>query len=565
MNLNFRPPRVTTIVLFAIILSLLSSCAEIEAPSGGPEDKTAPVLLGSVPADGALSVKPGRQITLYFSENVSRPRDDRAVFISPRPPEDPSIKWKSDRVVITLPDSFKTDQTYVVSVSTQIKDLRNNQLDSAVTIAFSTGTHLDTGSVAGRILTGDGQPVAGAMVGLYRIENQRDSIPYDSIYPLYTTTSSSDGSFKFKYLPDMTCRLIAFVDKNHDERFNPLREKFALPDRNIVIGGQLPLDRLMAATTEIDTGRTEIISVTYTAASLAKIRFSQAIGLTQLAADPSLISARPADDSLTVYKAQAFAESYLDSAQTIQVWFDTLPEGLYDLSVDMGDGQEPATYADFRVTHQEDKVPPAVTAFLPGDQPQFLQDVELQLVMSEPIDQDLISDQTFMLWTDQESQVPVQYVPAGPFDLKFEPSALVPGGRYSLKMTEFDIADRSGNLLGDSLADYRFSILDEDSLGSVSGKVLIHLIDRAGAPVVLSLRKADNNQKFDLPCVDGEFHREVPAGKYTLSGFIDVDSSGTRDLGAIYPFRNAETLAEYPDTISVRARFETADIVFEFK
>jgi hypothetical protein len=58
---------------------------------------------------------------------------------------------------------------------------------------------------------------------------------------------------------------------------------------------------------------------------------------------------------------------------------------------------------------------------------------------------------------------------------------------------------------------------------------------------------------------------DLPGGKYLMSGFIDSDLDGERDNGSIHPFRLAETAASYPDTISVRPRFETTGITFEFR
>ena len=142
---------------FIILLILFAACAEVVTPPGGPEDKQGPYLLESEPENGALNVPPGNTITMYFSERIVKPRLGQAVFVSPRPTEQPEVKFKPDRIIVTLPDSFQVNQTYVISVSSAVTDLRNNRLDTGVTVAFSTGDVIDSGRVAGVLFKEGGQ------------------------------------------------------------------------------------------------------------------------------------------------------------------------------------------------------------------------------------------------------------------------------------------------------------------------------------------------------------------------------------------------------------------------
>jgi hypothetical protein len=295
-----------------------------------------------------------------------------------------------------------------------------------------------------------------------------------------------------------------------------------------------------------------------------KIRFSKTVDLGELGADPGRIRLVSADDSTSVHMAVAFRESDLQKENLIHALFTPLPDGIYNLEVVYDPDKPPMPYRNITVGPGQDRTAPAIATFYPGDKPQFLQNVRVELILSEPLDTSRLTHQTFMLWANEDRQVPVSFVWRDPFHVLFQPAELAPGTRYSLKVTEFDIVDLAGNLLGDSLTEFRFSILDADSLGSVSGAVKINLADRTKAPVVMNLRQVGSNQVFDLPVTGKDFSSAVPAGKYILSGFIDTDSSGTRGLGGLFPYQNSETMAEYADTISVRARFETAEIIFIF-
>ena len=222
---------------------ILFRCAEVAPPPGGEEDKKAPFLMSSIPENGATSVESGNTAILYFSERIIRPKTGKAVYISPRPTSEPELKWKSDRLIINFPDSFKFDQTYIISLNTDIKDFRNNRLDSSTVVAFSTGSTIDSGEVSGSVYDA-GKAKPGILVGLYDESLLPTDVSIDSVYPDYLTQSNASGQFSFKHLPSRHFRMIAFEDRNGDERFNPGREQFAVPDRPILMNGSVQLDEL---------------------------------------------------------------------------------------------------------------------------------------------------------------------------------------------------------------------------------------------------------------------------------------------------------------------------------
>ncbi|MBN1212761.1 MAG: Ig-like domain-containing protein [candidate division Zixibacteria bacterium] len=551
--------------LSIIILTLFYfNCAEIVSPPGGEEDKKPPVLLGSVPANGAIDVPPSDRIELYFSEPVVEPTRDNPVYLSPRLKESPKIKWKSDRVIIELPDSFKTDQTYIISVSPTVTDLRNNKLDSAVIIAFSTGATIDSGAIAGFVF-GDGKPQSGALLALYELAGQPDSIPFDSIYPDYLTISSRTGYFSFQYLPEKEYRLLAFNDKNKDERFNPLRETFALPDRPINIGGEISLKNILMAMTVFDTTRVEIISAVLNPDNLLKIRITRKIPLDLLRISPSNIELVPVADTLSKLYGVSFQETGLDESSLLNVLFEGLVTGTYNLRLTYDIDKPKLVFENIELALKEDVVPPGVLSFQPGDKPIFLSGAEVEISFSEPLDTGSITDQTFLLWESDSIAVAVNKYWRDPFHLSFDAGTLKPGGRYRLDITEFDILDRAGNAMGDSLLSYSFSFLNADSLGSISGEVLRTLPGLTGSPALLTFDNLNTKQNFKLTVPAKDFKIDVPAGRYLLSGFIDRDLNEEWSAGKIHPFQPSETMATYPDTIRVRARFETSEIKFEFK
>lgn len=562
MNHCHRRP--TNLSVLVIISLLLFGCAEIGRPPGGEVDLQPAELVSSYPENGDLNVPPGREIELRFTERVVEPLRGRPVFISPRQSKEPDIDWSGDRIKITLEEPFAEDQTYIVSVSSELQDLRGNRLDSSLSIAFSTGEAIDSGRVAGLILRGN-KGAAGTLVALFDPAMLVDTVPYDSLYPTYLTSTSKSGEFSFQYLPDGEYRLIGFDDKNRDERFNPAREEFAVPDRPVIVGGDLPVDSLVMSMTRYDTLSPEILTAVGTKNNLIRIRLNKPVGMELLGSHPSNLLLRPVGDSLTVYPAKGILEAEEEETSTLTAYFGPLPEDNYRAELTYSVDQPPLVLDSLNYQVQTDDTPPAVEDFRPDDKTHFVQQIEMMMIFSEPLDDSKFSGQTFVLWQGEAEPVALDREWLDPFRLKFAPSELKAGEKYRLDVTEFELVDLAGNVLGDSLTSYPFATLNDDSLGSISGKTSISLPGLETSQVVLTFDKVAEDRSFDITVDNNrEFKLILPPGKYLLSGFIDEDGNEEKSDGSIFPYRPAETRAFYPDTVAVRARFETAGILFEF-
>ncbi len=567
-----------TVLLVACCLSsvLYYGCAEIAAPPGGEVDRKGPFLLTSTPAAGALNVEPDNRISLQFSEHVVEPARGDAVFISPRQTEKPKIKWSGDKLSILLDEPFGANQTYIVTVSSGVRDLRNNPLDGTISIAFSTGDAIDSGTIGG-ITYLDRLPASDVVMALYKSTALVDrSVPLDSIYPSYLVTTNKEGAFKFQYLPEGEYRLIGFKDKNNSERFNPNLEEFALPDRPIVVGGEIDLDNLKLEMTSHDTLQPRILSAIGSDGGLVKVRLSKPVSFALMGADPSThISLRSLSDTAISYAASSFAESAEPEGSKLTMWCGVLPEDKYRIEMTYGADEAPLVLDSMEFKQVEDKTPPEISMFLPAADAMFVHQVDMQVEFSEPIDTVKITPQTFVLAEDDNRFIQLDLRWADPFHLGLSTDQLTAGHKYRLDVTEFDVADYAGNLMGDSLRSFTFSTYDDDSLGSVSGTVEIALEDRKESPAKLTFQKVGGKDRYTVTVAGlapgrnaentGAFVTDLPAGEYILTGFLDQDGDGKLTPGSINPPRLAETYVVHPDTVSVRARFETAGIVVEFK
>jgi len=210
-------------------------------------------------------------------------------------------------------------------------------------------------------------------------------------------------------------------------------------------------------------------------------------------------------------------------------------------------------------------VPPAITTFTPAAAPVFARDLHVSIAFSEPIDTTGLNAQSFTLWQGKTTPLGYHHTWDDPFHLSITPDSVVAGASYRLDITEPDLRDLAGNPLGDTLKSYSLATLADDSLGSVTGSITIDLPDRRLSPVMLTFRQVPSGQTFPLTSTDRQIRLPLPAGKYLLSGFIDANKNGRRELGSIDPFTLSETFARYPDTVAVRARFETTGLTLVFR
>lgn len=219
-----------------LLLLLLCACATPSPPTGGPEDRKPPRLVRSDPANGATKVlRP--EIRLWFDEWIDPASLERALELTPYPAAPPRVAISGRSVRIRLP-RLEAERTYVLILTTELRDLRGNRLERPIELAFSTGARLDTLGLSGLVLLAStGQaPSSPWTVGLYRIESdQREPARAD-----YITQTGPDGRFRFRSLSPGSYWVLAYADYNGNRRPDG-QEPRALADQGPI---RLPADTL---------------------------------------------------------------------------------------------------------------------------------------------------------------------------------------------------------------------------------------------------------------------------------------------------------------------------------
>ncbi len=557
-----------------ILLSIVCLyCAKVEPPPGGPEDRTPPSILTTVPTDKSTKIEKNNTISVYFNEKIDKESVEGSVFISPRFKEDLKFKWKDNTLNIILPESFADSTTYIVNIGTNISDIRRNKLEQSYSFAFSTGEIIDQGKINGLVMQ-DGKPSSGTTVGLYNFARPDSTIRFDTIYPPYMTQSGKDGEYTFEYIPDGNYFILAFDDKNKNQLFNFPREIFGIPDRRAIIGGIQKEQGINFYLSRLDTASISILSNSMTPDGLLKTRLSKKIENNLISGNLDkikLVPVRPEAETTPLIPRSVKERGEVEST-TFNFFFAGIAKGRYKLQIDADVFSKPDDSShliespEFDIELLPDENPPKIDSISHSAITVYPSQNTIEIGFSEPC---LIveSDDTlaFLIMRQDSSLHEISSEWKDEFRLNIQLSELGWDESCTITILERFITDLSGNPLGDSITTYKFRTYNEDSLGSISGEVKTDSsIDGNSTPYIIFTKIT--GQEILRTAVDGRaFNYSMPPGKYFLKGFLDRNNNGKHDLGSLIPFEYSETTAFYPDTIRVRARFETSGIELIFK
>ncbi len=209
---------------------LAQRCANAVAPTGGPKDTAPPVVVQAVPENNSTNFI-GKKIEITFDEYITLENANQNVLISPPLTEKPDIKLKNKTVVVKFKETLAANTTYTINFGSAIKDLHEGNPFKDYVYSFSTGDHIDTLRIAGKVLNAeDKKPVEDAYVSLYAADRENlDSLPLSTV-PNYITKTDKEGNFSLNGLADKKYLVFALKDVNSNLYFDQPNEEVAFLD-----------------------------------------------------------------------------------------------------------------------------------------------------------------------------------------------------------------------------------------------------------------------------------------------------------------------------------------------
>ncbi len=210
---NTSPGMRLLLPLSGVVALLVSACASIGRPQGGPRDETPPVYVRSNPAPGTTGFD-ANKIEITFDENIKLEDIINKVVVSPAQKQQPSIIANGRKLNVELKDTLLENTTYTLDFSDAIRDLNEGNILDGFALDFSTGDTIDTLRISGMVLQASNlEPAQGMLVGVY--DNLSDTA-INTLPFLRIAKTNQLGQFTIRNLKPGTYNVFALNDLNRD-------------------------------------------------------------------------------------------------------------------------------------------------------------------------------------------------------------------------------------------------------------------------------------------------------------------------------------------------------------
>jgi hypothetical protein len=223
---------VDCIVVMSTLLVLIGACAKVSNPTGGPRDRTPPVILESVPEYGAKNFR-GKSIVITFDEYIALDNINEKFMVSPPMKKKPRVIVRGKNVITEFDEPLRDSTTYTFYFQDAIKDLNEGNVIENYQFVLSTGTVIDSLSVTGNVYTAyDLETPEKTMVLLYR--ELADSFVVKHL-PDYISRVDLKGYFRINNVKAGNYRLYALKDGDNSKNYNLPDEEFAFMNSPVEI------------------------------------------------------------------------------------------------------------------------------------------------------------------------------------------------------------------------------------------------------------------------------------------------------------------------------------------
>lgn len=531
-------------ILTLVAFSLISTCARISSPQGGPEDTSPPQLLESSPSSGSTMFQ-SKEIKLTFNERVKIENIQSNLLITPSINSIFQTKVKKNEVTLSFDKDFNENTTYTLSFGGSIADITNNNRVRNLSISFSTGPVIDSLSIEGKLKNlYSQQPVEETLVALYNIKDTLNILTGKASYYAFT---DSAGTYRFQNLPSASYVVTCVVDNNNNGFADSNKELYGFyPDtlaltKNL-INIDFTLQRLNLDSLEIRSSRSY--------GSYFETTFSKPIQNFYSANKNTFYYQQIEPNVIRFYKNEA---KYMDTIPVIFQVQDSTGFVLND-TINMVFQPSDAGKDPLQISAQ-----PSSQTISPSD--------TLQYIFSKPL-KSFISDS---LTVRKDSSIIYNFKETD-FKLSTDRtilSSLKPITQYSKSTSTFNInvgpnAFFSVDQDTSSAINQRYNIATSDNSAIISGlvssqyPVIIHLLSARGDAVLQ--HTTNKNFKFE----------NLSAGRYRIRVIKDLNNNGKWDIGNLLLFEPPEPAKFYFDNfynseiIEVRSNWEINDANVNF-
>jgi hypothetical protein len=540
---------------------LLFRCASQIYPSGGPVDTTPPTIAVTYPEPNTTHFTDNR-ISFEFSKYVERRSVEESIFISPYVGGELEFNWSGKEVEITFPQKLKENRTYVVTVGTDVVDLRNrNRMAAAFTLAFATGDRIDSGSIAGRVF--DKSP-EGLIITAYRLDGlDPDTLNPMKTQPDYITQTGKGGAYTLSHLALGKYRVLAIRDEYRILLYVPQSDQYGVTRGDISIDAMQPL--LSGVNFQLalqDTTSPQLFSADAPDRDHILLKFSEPVDTTGISVSDfkvaDTLNAQPLQitDLFQDFQSKSMIH-LLSQDQHEKTGYKVTVENIRDSS---GNKIKPfQNNATFGASTIPDTMVPKIASVSPADSvTQVSLETRIVFSFTDAVRHGTV-ERNFKLTDTTDSEVRGLFAWARGPHFTFIPQKKLKSKMWYRASLHLDsVIAHNGNRGRGGLYTLRFQTVDTKSFGTIEGRVTdAAALDRSGRIFITAENVQSGLTAYLLSIPDtGKYVVEnVVEGQYTLRCFRDRNGDGKYGFGSPYPFVPSERFSFYTDTIKVRARW----------
>jgi len=239
---------------------VLTGCANIIPPTGGPRDSLPPLLIKASPPDSSKEFK-DKTISFAFDEYVELQNVMGNLIISPTPVIFPVFESKLRTITVKIKDTLEANTTYVYDFGKAIKDVNEGNVLENFSYIFTTGNVLDSLTLTGKVLLAETGGIDTTLIVMLH-KNGIDSAVIKE-RPRYIAKLDAKGFFRFRFLPAGTYYIYALKDENGTRQFYTKNNLFAFADQPVEIKPGVP-DVILYASAEKKETPAATVSLTST-------------------------------------------------------------------------------------------------------------------------------------------------------------------------------------------------------------------------------------------------------------------------------------------------------------
>ena len=541
--------------IFIFNLIIFFGCAAISPPPGGPEDKTSPQLLSSIPESGTYNLNGGFSVKLIFSERLDENITKSSIRVLPFEKTPLQLKVNKNIIEVLFPESLKKNQTYQLIISREILDERKNKLDKTYQLAFSTGDSISIGEISGKVFNIKNKPT---FVYLYNNYESSDSIFFRK--PDFYTETDDSGRYSFKFLENRSYSIIAHQGVLPPNKIDFNRSRYGLYSKSILqLGESNFLDNINLKLKNNITPFS-VLSVKMQDKRIGTINFTNGFDLNN----------QKKNIEIKIYDSQqknisSVSNFFQDSlSNMLNFYYDKFndEENYFFEILNLSDTTNQIIDEKLSLINKSeiDSIFPTIISLKNTNNIIFDGFYSIDYKFNQPIIINGELDSVFEIFSDSTKITDFELIYTKPNILSILNKNKIRGiNNLSVKILCNQIKSIDNFSMKDSILNISYEVKNKKRLGSISGEI-INSNSKNNYLVGYMVDNKKNNFIIKSDSLTNKFIiKNLNEGMWNIYAFEDIDNNAKYSYGEFFPHTPAERFINFNQLIEVRGNWENTE------